>query len=143
MPAGAPDPTRPAPHSFPIQLPLPVWILMAVVVFVFFAILQWDPLPRYRERAARREIERVGGRIETRPREPSLKDAGALVEVALNDSQATNGTLAYLAKLPKVNALLPDNTAVSDEGLAHLAALTRLEHLRLTNTRVTDAGLKH
>jgi hypothetical protein len=61
MAAGGPNPMRRKPNSFPIQLPLPVWGLMAVVILSFAVIGWWDTVRAYPKRAAHREMDPVGG----------------------------------------------------------------------------------
>src|SRR5258705_229536 len=94
------NPNAPEPRRLPIRLPSPLWIFVGSMVSIFVGIGLWVAVPIYREQAARREIERVGGRFETR---------SGIHEVALDDSRATDATLAYLGRLPKFESLLLDN----------------------------------
>ncbi len=71
-----PTPAPSVPNRFLIRLPRPFWIGIAAVVIVASAIGVVVGLPAYRQQVAIREIERVGGRIETRPLGPTwLREA--------------------------------------------------------------------
>src|SRR5579864_1082896 len=60
-------PLIPDPRRFSIRLPRPLWIGLATVVLVVVAVTLRIGVPIYREQAAIREIERVGGKTERRP----------------------------------------------------------------------------
>src|SRR5437868_11774313 len=123
------------PRRVPYRPVRPLWVFVALIVLIFVGVCVWVFVPIYRERVARSEIERVGGRIEIR-RVGAWADTvnsegrkrSTFVEVALNDSQATDATLAYLDALPELESLLLDNTSVTDAGLRQLNGLTGLEH---------------
>src|SRR5437879_6523126 len=75
MAAVAPEPTPAEPRRFSIRLPRPMWIGLATVLLIGAAIFVRVGLPIYRQHLAIREIERLGGYVETRPRGPEwLRD---------------------------------------------------------------------
>lgn len=88
---------------------------------------------------ARREIQRVGGRIATRP-----QGTGAGLEVRLENIPLTDESLARVKGLAtEVVAMHLAKTQVTDTGLAHLAGMSNLQTLDLSNTNITDSGLVH
>jgi hypothetical protein len=110
--------------------------------------------PFYRQQAALREIERVHGSVlETRPGGPKwlrerLGDKrmtlfDEVVNVNLGGTNATDGTLAHVSCLTKLEHCSFGGTTVSDAGLVHLRGMASLQSLYLVNTRVTDEGLKN
>ena len=136
-----------------IRLPRPLWIGLAACVLVIVAIGVQVGVPIYRQESAIREIERLGGTVQLRPRGPQwLRDrigdraqrlCGEIAGVYLRDCPATDETLRTVCRLPGLKGLSLSNTNVTDAGLAELKSLTRLERLWLANTAVTDAGLAH
>ena len=44
--------------------------------------------------------------------------------------------------MSSLEALVVENTSITDAGLMHLKGLKRLRELRIVNTAVTDAGVK-
>ena len=73
-----------------------------------------------------------------------------VVQVDLNDSIATDATLACVGRLTKLESLWlenshmhssPGGTRITDAGLLHIAGLTDLQELNLACTDFTDAGL--
>jgi hypothetical protein len=66
-------------------------------------------------------------------------------ELRLDGSDAdkiTDADMEPLERLPGLQSLNLDRTAVSDKGLEHVKGMTRLRELCLRCPRVTDAGLK-
>jgi hypothetical protein len=56
---------------------------------------------------------------------------------------ATDGTLAHVGRLARLQVLCDTSSSVSDGGLAHLKRLTELSHLTLSGTQISDTGLAH
>ncbi len=136
-----------------IRLPRPLWIGLAAAVLVVVAIALQFAMPIYRQQTVIREIERLGGNVQTRPRGPEwLRErfgeermtlCNKLVYVNLDDTQVTNAWLAHLAGLTELRVLSLDRTKVTDEGLIHVKRMTDLEALSLNQTRITNVGLIH
>src|SRR4029077_4291738 len=121
--------------------------LVVVVVGLQFG------LPVYRQHVANRDIERLGGTVETRPGGPKwlrygvgnepMKLFDQVIAVNLANRHVTDAILIDIGRLTSLQKLRLANTPVTDQGLAHLRRLTGLEQLSLTGTRVTDAGMVH
>jgi hypothetical protein len=149
----ATDPITPEPHRFSIRLLRPAWIGLATVVLVVVAVGLRVSLPIYRQQKVVQEIQRLGGKIKSRPAGPQwLRDqlgyelAELLNEVtfvSLSDTHAVDATVARLKRLPHLETLSLANTQVTNAGLVHLNGLTKLEWLALGGTQVTNDGLAH
>ena len=136
-----------------IRLPRPLWIGLAAVVLIVGGVGVRFGVPIWRQQAAIREIERVGGSIETDQQGPEwpreyIGDAWEKLfystwRVDLNYTDATNATLDQLTCLTRLESLWLDHTQVTDSGLAHLNGFKNLVGLWLGETQVTDAGLQH
>jgi hypothetical protein len=141
------------PRDSSLRFPRPLWFGLAASVLVIVVIGVQIGVPIYRQQSAIREIERLGGTIQLRPRGPTwLRDrlgdsvpraVDEVVGVYLRDCPATDETLQCVRHLTGLKALSISNTRVTDAGLADLNRLVRLERLWLANTAVTDAGLAH
>lgn len=80
-----------------------------------------------------------------------VTDAGAmhlahlenLQTIHLSDSQAGDGALKALAKLPKLTRISMQKNMITDEGLAHLAEMKQLQSLwvGISKGTITDEGL--
>lgn len=66
-----------------------------------------------------------------------------LEKLVLNRNAITDEGLAHLSRLRKLRELCLCETEITDEGLQHLARLHNLETLALSGTQVTDNGLAH
>src|SRR5262245_16369971 len=120
-------PLPPEPRRFSIRLPRPLWIgLAAVMLIVVGAGLQVG-LPIWRQHAAIREIERVGGLVEMRPGGPEWL-RGHLSDDLQN-------------LFDEVVVIDLSNENVTDDTLARLRWLTNVQWLQLNDTQVTDAGI--
>jgi hypothetical protein len=139
------DPINPELRRFSIRLPRPLWIGVATVVLVVVGIALQIGLPIYREYAAIREIERLGGNVEIEIQSASPKwlPLANVVWVGLAGTPATDATVVQTGRLSSLRWLILDGTRVTDAGLANLEKLTVLEGLDLSNAGVTDAGLQH
>ena len=141
------------PRRFSIRLPRPLWIGVAAVVLVVVAIGLQFGLPIYKQQSAIREIRRLNGGVEMRPRGPEwlrnrvggerMKPFDDVILVDLTGTQATDATLGHVGLLTDLQRLSLAHTHVSDIGLAYLKELTCLQVLVLNNTQVTDVGLAH
>jgi len=67
----------------------------------------------------------------------------ACLHVDFHKRTVSDNVLERLAKLPRIGALILDDTPITDAGLARLKGLRQLQKLSLDNTRITDAGLEH
>jgi len=142
------------PRRFTARLPRPLWIgLLAAVLALVAAGLQ-SGRPIYRQIAAIREIERLGGTVQYDPRGPQwLRDHfgdermrlfDAVVGVDLHGTETTDATLSYLVnRLPGLQKLVLDKTQVTNRGLSFLTDMPKLEWLSLKDTQVGDVGLAH
>jgi hypothetical protein len=93
-----PAPNVPVPECrrFLMRLPLPLWIGLGTAVLVVVTI----GMPIYRQYAAIREIEKLGGQVEMRPRGPNwlrnsmgkewMKSLDHVVTVDLENREATD-----------------------------------------------------
>ena len=69
---------------------------------------------------------------------------GHVTEALINqNSTVTDGVIAKVGCLTQLHDLFLHSTCVSDAGLSHLKGLTNLEWLDLGKTQITDAGLVH
>ncbi len=91
-----------------------------------------SPLPD----AARQMLARFGSQIEYTENEPN-----GLVNLAR--SEVGDEDLRHLVFYPGINALVLDNTDISDSGLKFIGEMSDLEGVRLYDTLVSDDGLKH
>ncbi len=95
--------------------------------------------PRYLERRAVEEVERLGGKV---VREG---DSGHVVGVELPgkgiDDARLRGLVPHLKNLPHLRDLVLASNDVSDEGLLLLSELPQLQYLYVADTKVTDAGV--
>ncbi|HVX09601.1 MAG TPA: hypothetical protein VHC22_00230 [Pirellulales bacterium] len=110
--------------------------LFAVFLHWLFAPRQKPSLGVWGMRAERQQqaveaIEAAGGSVYFRE------------EVWLQGTQATDGVLAHMAALPKLQLLWLRDSEITDAGMPHLRGLTALTSLSLDNTGVTDTGLVH
>jgi Leucine-rich repeat (LRR) protein len=143
----------PEPRRMALSLPRPLWLGLAAVVMAVTVLVLQVGVPIYREQVARSDLERAGGVISTRQGGPEwlrrqigdarMKFFDHVVKVDLSVKSASDGALARIAGLSRLEQLWLGNTRVSDGGLAHLKGLTSLKQLWLGNTQVTDAGLAH
>ena len=146
------------PNPQPVErrgysIPRALWIILAAVVLLVVAVGLHVGIPIYRHEVAIEEINRLSGKMETRPRDPQrLRQRGEhermmrfdeLIGVELVGSEVSDDTLRNLKGVTQLKWLTLAGTQVTDAGLAHLAELTQLQWLRLDNTKVTDAGLAH
>jgi hypothetical protein len=135
----APQPTLPPARGrswgrFSLRTLLIVAPLLAVVLGVGF---RWW-YPRYLERRAVEEINKVGGTI----------TADALANktiVELPGKGITDEELGrlvpHLRNLARLTDLMLVSNKVSDEGLLLLADIPQLKHVYVADTLVTDAGI--
>jgi hypothetical protein len=66
-----------------------------------------------------------------------------IVEVHLNQTDATDADLEMLASYSGLRALHLDGTNISDAGLAHVEDLRELRRITLRDTKITGEGLRH
>jgi hypothetical protein len=153
MSATSPCSTPPEPHRFSVRLPRPLWIGLAAVVLILGGVALQFGLQIDRQQTAIREIERLGGVVESEPRGPEwlwewlddewMEAFYTITDVHLTDTPATDATLQQLRGLAGLRGLHLGGTRVTDDELAYLKDLHQLERLSLDETQITDAGLKH
>jgi Leucine Rich repeat len=151
MSASHPDPAMLEPRRFSIRSPTLAWIVLATVVLAVVAGGLGIGIPIWRQHAASREIERLGGSTEVRNDGPEWlqefmgpKDAqifNVITRVRLGGTDFGDGNMQVLSGLATVERLALFNTRVTDSGLVHVRGLRNLKGLYLHGTRVTDAGL--
>jgi len=140
-----------------LRIPHPIWFAAAAVpmVVLWFMLAVW--LPYHREQVVIREIERLGGEVETAWDGPAWIVAGPgwiqekiddgwfcrVRSVHLMGTAISDQELKHLSGLTNLEQLFLSYTQISDKGLKHLSGLTNLSWLWLTNTHVSDEGLKH
>jgi hypothetical protein len=110
-------------------------------------------MPIFRQHLAIREIERIGGHVDTDARGPTwlrglvgmegMKRFDIVTSVDLANTAATDATLSHLACLSELRDIRLTKTQISDVGLANLKGLTNLREVGLYKTQVTDSGLVH
>ena len=132
-------------------IPLSLRLFVAIVVVPGCVSLICIGVPAYRQLSAIREIERLGGHVQTRPQvtgwlrslvgDAGMKAFDEVLGVHLSMTQATDGTLLAISPLRSIQILGLNNTQVTDAGLVHLKGMTNLVQLNLGRTRVTNAGL--
>ncbi len=83
--------------------------------------------------SAFRRIQRLGGRVKTRPQGPEM-------EVHLARTRFSDDDFAQLPALTDIIALDVSQTQFTDSALAHVKKLTKLRVLDLSNTQLTDSG---
>src|SRR5947207_3054320 len=103
-------------------------------------------VPLYRQHRAIREIERLGGIVQTSPRGPEwlrkrlgdekLRTLGMVTRVNLSDSTMTDSKMFHLSALPELQWLSLDRTEVTDDGLMFVKDLRKLQGLLLNWTPV-------
>jgi hypothetical protein len=149
----APPPTTPKPRRRWLQFSLRT---LLVVVLICSAPCGWFA---YKVKQAREEwaavesVQNLGGWIRTSPDPPRPVPAwlcgilghgfaSNIIDVHLGSS-ATVDWLQHLKKLPHLECLDLNGTAITDEGLAYLKDSPQVQKLDLGNSEITDAGLKH
>jgi hypothetical protein len=103
------DPTTVNPPRPRRWIPLSLRMFVAILVLLGAGSALWIGVPAYRQQTAIREIERVGGKVVTRPRGPNwlrtwvgderMKPFDEVVTVLLKGSQCTDATLTHLTGL--------------------------------------------
>lgn len=136
-------------------IPLSLKIFLAMVVLAGSAGLLMDGAPiyrLYRQQMAIRTIDRLGGRVGSRPggarRLRSVLGDGLMTvfddvtSVNLSNTQATDRDLVNFGALQKLEDLDLSQTQITDKGLQQVVELRKLTSLRLESTQVTDKGLQ-
>ncbi|MBI3866350.1 MAG: hypothetical protein HY290_31095 [Planctomycetia bacterium] len=112
----------------------------------------WVGIPIYRQQAAIRAIERLGGEVAVRPRGPEwIRDwwderegtspFDEVIAVDMGLERVSDADLKPVRAFSELMKLNLDGSQITDAGLASLAGLEKLESLNLGDTRVTEAGL--
>ncbi len=149
--ANSPTDKPPRPRRW-IPLSLRLFVAMLVILGVGSALR--IAVPAYRQYAAIREIQRLGGKADfCRVGPPWLRDLVGIdrmrmfdrvFSITLDKKRATDSTMRQISRLATgPTSLSLSNTQVTDAGLAYLAGLNDLQSLMLDGTQVTDAGLAH
>ena len=66
-----------------------------------------------------------------------------VVQIAVDDPQVTDETIALIARLPKIERVTLKSDRITDGGLVHFAGMHNLEVVTLYSNRITGAGLVH
>jgi Leucine-rich repeat (LRR) protein len=133
------------------------WSLRSLLLLMLLLSLPlgWQANRVRNQRAARAEVERLGGYVLPGPNgdpfEPEplwLREHFGndlfddIVTVSLYGTAATDADVASIvSKLPKLQELNLSRTQISDQSLAAVAKLTKLVELELSECNITDAGL--
>src|SRR5262249_35477104 len=142
------------PRRFSIRLPRPLWIGSVAGVLVVVAVGLPIGVPGYRQYVAIREIEEVGGRVETYARGPEWlrrqfgdcqgrKPFDEVVSVHIATEIASDTTLVHLRAFDKLMVAGLACPNVTNAGLVNLEGKSHLELVSLNGTQVTDEGLVH
>src|SRR5579863_3464242 len=120
----------PKPDRLSIHPPQTFWIFVLDVVLIFVGIWFQFGLPVYRQQVAIREIERVGGSVETRNAGPiwlrywlgdeRMELFDDVVRVSLDFNPAADAALGHVARISSLEELSLNSSEVSDKGLSHL-----------------------
>jgi hypothetical protein len=110
-------------------------------------------VPAWRQYRAIREVERLGGSVQTNPNGPkwmrdqlgddTMRVFDQAIMVRLDGTRADDATLRQIACLTELRILNLGNTRVTDAGLEHLKELDNVRFMGLAETAVTNAGLAH
>jgi len=148
-----PSNPTPEPRRFFSRQPRPPCICMATFGLIVIAAGLRVGIPIYRQHAAIRAIQRLGGNYYLESQPPGLLEryvgdewASKFVKVehvGLNETQVTDPGLEYLDWLPSLKSLDLCRSNVSDQGLAHVRTQTNLNYLNLCLTPISDAALAH
>jgi Leucine-rich repeat (LRR) protein len=156
MSRAVPNVSTPDPEQPTFRLPHWGWFLVATVALVAIAVGLHLGMPIWRQRAAIREIRRLGGRVTMHSGGPErvrrwIGDENMQVfdevhSVNLRELAITDADLSNLTPLPSVMRLdlawtLNTESRVTDAGAAKLAALTKITDLSLYGTQIGDRGL--
>jgi hypothetical protein len=138
-------------HQSSIRLPRPLWCGVATGVLIVLGLGVRIGVPAYRQQAAIQEVERVGGELLSRPllpewfrkklNNPSTACFDRPFLAYLEESSATDETLAALSHLTSIELLVLGKSQITDDGMDSISRLINLEELDLSNTSITDAGL--
>jgi len=130
-----------------LQFSLRTLMVLMLIVSVPLGWLAYKLRQGREHRAAVEAIQRLGGRIGSRPdrlgRPPGEEVYPGRVWVCFSRTPVRDAELAYLRGPRGLYQLNQDATKVTDAGLVHLKRLTQLEELFLDSSRITDAGLEH
>jgi len=135
------------------RLPLSLKGFVVILLLLGGGSLAAVGIPIWRKESAISHLEAAGGLVRKVPGGPTwlrqyigdywMSYFDDVVQVRLNDHRATDATLVWLKRLPRLGALSLDRSNVSDEGLVYLKNLHGLSALSLAQTQATDAGLAH
>jgi hypothetical protein len=139
-------------RRFSIRLPRPLWVGAVALVLIVVAFGISFGVPIYRQQAARREIGRLGGRLEEKYHGPQwlrrllgydrTRVFDVINVVRLGGTDFGDGDMQFLIGLGSVEHVVLYDTKVTDSALVHLRTLGRLKRLYLHGTQVTDEGIK-
>src|SRR5580704_2004412 len=73
-------------------------------------------------------FEKLGGKVTLDP------DDKSVVKLSLRNTDVDDEDLQFVARLPKLQELLLNDTQVTDDGIKRLAGVSTLEVLDLSNT---------
>lgn len=122
-------------------------------MLVAAGLFQWFGLPIYSRYVAIREIERLGGRIESEKGGPTwlrewigderMKGFDEVDMVSSEGPLFTGKNLAHLNDLSQLTELRLTGPQIKDADLTYLKGLTNLRRLAISESQVTDKGLAH
>lgn len=73
-----------------------------------------------------------------------LQEVAELKSVRLIDTDATEGGVAYLSKLKRIEIIAFENCpGIGDEAMKHLPLQSPVKELTVVGTQLTDAGVQH
>jgi hypothetical protein len=132
-------------------VPLSLRLFVMALALAFVGNIVSFSLHASRERAAVREIERLGGVVRLRKLAPHwlrsllgteinefLSEA---YEAGLGDAELADTDLRHLADLTELESVAISETQTTDAALIHIAGLTRVERIMIWEPRLTDDGL--
>ena len=126
-------------RRFSIRLPRPLWVGAVALVLIVVAFGISFGVPIYRQQAARREIGRLGGRLEEKYHGPQwlrrllgydrTRVFDVINVVRLGGTDFGDGDMQFLIGLGSVEHVVLYDTKVTDSALVHLRTLGRLKRL--------------
>jgi hypothetical protein len=148
------DPAADKPPRPRRWIPLSLRIFAVLLVLIGLSRATWIGIRTQRQLAAIREIERLGGAIDTRNTAPTwlkgligdgpTKLFDVAFGLAISEANIQDTDLRHLAQLPELESVVLNNeTQTTDAALVYIEGLTRIEVLLIWNASLTDDALAH